>query len=439
MRNNSFFIVTIGLLLVLSNSYGQEPVSVVEKFGSCFEGYFGHGDVDCRIELDNLTSGEIKCIVDNKISQTQKKGTGSVEIDTYFNYFELWAEKGNINVRLDDVVWEKNFKVPTAYNEKSKEPLNFVRGNLKVNGYVNYDCSDLYFVRGGKITEIVDFNDDLSLGNAVRLYSERKYDEAFQIFRTLAYKDCANYKAQYYTAVMELKKQGCDFLDSKIRDMEAAWWCLKGLLSSGYYAAQDLAKLAYRFSVTDKGFPYSGLPYGIMSLRYERPFNHGLMVSRGKNGLFGYVDERNSVIIPHRYPFAFRFDDIGLALVVDGNRKMGYINKRGETVIPLIYDGGCSKFVDKKSFVISGEWLCLIDAEGQILRRISGYNDIKSVVVDNHVMAKKNQKGQVLYDILDFDGNIIHSDCDRIETYQDGITVIGYKEGKSVFSGSIKW
>ena len=111
---------------------------------------------------------------------------------------------------------------PDIKNKKDNEPpLKCVTADLMVkNKDINFNGSDMFMLRGNMITGIVDNNNDLSIGKAIRLYSQHKYEEAFRMFRTLAYQDIFNYEAQYYLAVMEIKKQGCSYLSPKVRDKE---------------------------------------------------------------------------------------------------------------------------------------------------------------------------------------------------------------------------
>ena len=53
------------------------------------------------------------------------------------------------------------------------------------------------------------------LGNAMRLYNEKNYDEAFKLFRHIAYTNRNALKARYYTAVMLITGKGCKNIDRK--------------------------------------------------------------------------------------------------------------------------------------------------------------------------------------------------------------------------------
>ena len=69
------------------------------------------------------------------------------------------------------------------------------------------------------------------------------------------------------------------------------------------------------------------------------------------DGKYGYINERGEMVIPCQYDSAGNFSSNGLARVkIDG--KYGYINEKGEVVIPAEYsyvtmDGGGLIFVKK--------------------------------------------------------------------------------------------
>lgn len=52
----------------------------------------------------------------------------------------------------------------------------------------------------------------------------------------------------------------------------------------------------------------------------------------------GFINKQGKVIIKEQYNVAFPFDDKGIAMVQNWNKKWGRINKRGEVVTPFIYD-----------------------------------------------------------------------------------------------------
>jgi hypothetical protein len=76
----------------------------------------------------------------------------------------------------------------------------------------------------------------------------------------------------------------------------------------------------------------------LTSFRFEDIdyFNEGLAAVSPKHGKFGYIDTTGKLVIKLKYDFAKEFHN-GLAGVEIKN-KWGYINRKGELVIPPIYD-----------------------------------------------------------------------------------------------------
>ncbi len=56
-----------------------------------------------------------------------------------------------------------------------------------------------------------------------------------------------------------------------------------------------------------------------------------------ENGLYGYINKEEKILIPAKFTFAKRFSSDGLAKVIEPNKKFGFINKKGEYVLPPQY------------------------------------------------------------------------------------------------------
>lgn len=67
--------------------------------------------------------------------------------------------------------------------------------------------------------------------------------------------------------------------------------------------------------------------------REARPYYEGLALVRDRG--FGFIDKKGEIVIPIQYDIAYSFSN-GLALV-NKDRKYGFIDKFGQTVIPLKY------------------------------------------------------------------------------------------------------
>lgn len=416
--------ILINLMFVLTlqyvNTYAQStPDKIVNRFGdSLTEWCKTKDDHTYRTQLNTLVQGAVSCRVDDGImklfveaDETGFLSPGTADIDSYLNGF-AHAISDNVKYKHDLAVWRTDMKEPTAFNDKSEAPLNFVSMYINVDGAINYSGTDLFFVRGGQITKIIDFIDPNSIGKAIELYSKNKYEEAFRIFRSLAYSDPSNFTAQYYTAVMEIKNQGCHFLDKKVRDIEAAWWITRGTLANKLkndWATGRLEKLCIRFGIETelKTLPYSNIKDELFFqiIFPQKLISNGLMAYKDKKGKYGYIDENGKTVIPCKYFLALPFDKNGLALVSNGE-KCGYVNKNGVEVIPLRYKNGMRQFVDGKTFVLDNEDLLLIDESGQILKNLgTGFSGFTWEFFNGCCYALN--KNSNLYYLFDTNGEMV--------------------------------
>jgi hypothetical protein len=93
-----------------------------------------------------------------------------------------------------------------------------------------------------------------------------------------------------------------------------------------------------------------------------KEYSEGLTVCYGENGLYGFLDKNQKVIIDFNYEFAENFSD-GLSLV-RLNRMFGFINKENNKVIPLIFDNAFT-FKNGKALVEKDKREYYIDLKGE--------------------------------------------------------------------------
>lgn len=318
--------------------YAQTPEKTVEAFGETMKNWCKTGDIDYRIKLNQLVSGEngtIKCLVNDKImdwiAANDTKGlipkTGTRELASYLNGFE---EKlvNNATFRMSNYKWDKTFTVPDALGRnRDDSPLYFVTADISTNGALNISDNDRFFVRGGLITKIMSTGGDNSMEKALQLFNKRKNKEAFRLFRKIAYSDPNNQDAQYYLATMEILKRGTSELNKDIRDTEACYWILRGKGKGNY----DMEQLYLRYM--DKKAPcYYRLNFYDMLDNMQIPSN-GLIPFKGKSGKWGYENEDGNVVIEEMYDKAFPFNIDSLACVQKAN-KYFYINKDNQKQCP---------------------------------------------------------------------------------------------------------
>ena len=84
-----------------------------------------------------------------------------------------------------------------------------------------------------------------------------------------------------------------------------------------------------------------------------------------KDSLYGYIDKKGKIIISPQYTDADLFSE-GLAAVSNG-KKYGFINSRGDTIIPFIYDETFLGFNNGLSDVTLCDSCGFIDKKGRIV------------------------------------------------------------------------
>lgn len=450
MNCKNILFVVLALFLSQNICVAQSShENVVKTFGDYMYEWSSTKNFSYLEKIDKLVQGSKACRVDDGLAQIfvnqDKSGlisSGTMVMDKYLNYIDH-AIGDNFVYNHGKPVWQKDYTEPVAFNDKSEAPLYFVSMDISTKGAVNFSGTDLFFVRDGQITKIVDFHDENSLAKAIALYSSRKYEEAFRLFRKLAYEDPNNFDAQYYTAVMEVKKQGCGFLNSKFRDLEAAWWLTRGAVSNSIekdWAKERMAKVFTRFDVDEKLLPFNtrGKQFYIYSLMTKKPVSYGVMVYKNKKGLYGCMDESGHSIAPCVYQLVNPFDKSGHALVIK-NGKVGYIDTKGNEVISPKFDFGVTEFYNGKTFVIQGENLLLIDDKGNILKEVGkGYDALEGIFVDGK--AYVHHKTSKLWYVHDEEGNITSVEKETFSIdYKKFCYFKNNPDGKRILEEYISW
>jgi len=426
------------LLLYGANSHAQNSAQVVKDFGIAMQEWIKTDNIAIRIEkLDKITEGKTKCRINDEVTkQMHKKDEGlysdELYASIYLDQFRDHVIKSSLGqtFQLDNIQVRPDVVIPT-YGE---ELPSFVSADLTLTGFYNCNTTDLFFVRGNNITKIIDYLSEESLGKAIALYSQRKYDEAFRIFRKLAYADFTNFDAQYYTVVMELKKQGCGHLDKNFRDQELTWFILKN-----YYAANvDFINLMMRFNnIDDSKLAYAQVKGDDSEWisRFFQPASSGRMMSFSKKkNKCGFIDENGKLVIGYKYKVAFPFHD-DLALVVNDANKIGFIDKDGKEVIPIIYKDAFWNFHKGRNFCLDADDnVVLIDKTGKVLKVIGHYKFYNPGDPIGQYVALFKEKG--IFDVYDYDGNLVFSECDSwsansktgmITIKKNGIQKVEYK------------
>lgn len=400
------FAITPSLL------YANKEVELVNQYGDFLAQFLATDNQRLRESIYGLApDGDIAerekcmhCLVDNGMSKILSLDEtdgfkGDCQIETYLN--KLTLEKHRLKFSHSYPILLKDYKEPVAYTDKKEDTRYFVKMDVSFKGDINYSGTDIFFVQGGKIVKIVD--SESSIAKAIQLYSSRKYEEAFRIFRNLAYQSPRNFEAQYYTAVMEIKKQGCHYLGSKVRDMEAAWWITRGKVATSFsWERERLEKLYFKFQVDSDMLPFSNLGRNLfVSLLTTTKFMSEARVPfKDRTGRYGFLNENGEIVVDAKYTFVSPFDPCGLAMVIkDG--KVGYIDKGGDVKIPMEYENCMFQWIDGKTFVIKEGKLQIISKDGDTVKVLGeGYDGVCSYFFGKVAFAhNKNSNKWYLHDM----------------------------------------
>lgn len=439
MKKYIFILSLMGL--IASNAQAQQPVDVVQKFGTAMQQWCNTDEIEYHEQAMKLASGKIKCLVDDKITQdavandqSQLLTNGTQEIVSYLNIFQDAIMQGQ-KYDMSNVKARPDFVEPTAF--KNDTPPSFVSADLALSGKLVYDVTDIFYVRDGKITKIIDYSSDNSLGKALELYSNKKYhDEAFKMFRKLAYADYGNFDAQYYMVVMEINEQGCDYLDKKVRDKEATWFIAKNC----YAHNQNTVDLATKFPLDEKQMDYAHYPslYEWM-LRCKQPAQSGLMMSfDAKTMTAGFVNESGRLVIPYgKYSVVFPYHE-GRSLVVSKvTKRCGFIDEKGEETVPMIYQNAICDFYKGRTWCVKDGDAYLVDNQGKVLKTVLKHGRLCAFApVGKYAMLFKADE---TFDIYDYNGNLCFEDYTSWSFSSGKGLVIMKKEGAEDVKYKIEW
>lgn len=179
---------------------------------------------------------------------------------------------------------------------------------------------------------------------AARCFQEKKYKQAYDLYEQAAIRD--DMDAQYALANMLWKRQGCSEYGLFATINMTKFWLKK--IYFKYIGAQGVRIYEiglYRPVNEMINIVFHDEPE-FFSDAEDKPFNSNLMKYKipGKD-LYGFIDMKGDVVIPAIYGGALAFSD-GLAAVCKNN-KWGYINTKGEIVIPIQYDNyNTSSFIN---------------------------------------------------------------------------------------------
>ena len=140
---------------------------------------------------------------------------------------------------------------------------------------------------------------------------------------------------------------------------------------------------------------------------------HNGLKSFEKNGLYGFVDQNNNVVIDPQYKYVQEFYNENRAIVSTDGKKYGVINRRGTYVIKPLFDDITSLTLSSDLYrVQKNEEVGIIDSIGTIVVKNGVYDDIDYNGYYGFVKVRKENK----WGFVDIMGTeIVNPQYDEIE------------------------
>ena len=163
------------------------------------------------------------------------------------------------------------------------------------------------------------------------------------------------------------------------------------------------------------------------------------------NAKWGYIDSKGEEVIPLVYDSASFFRE-GLAVVAkedsEGNAKRGYIDSKGEEVIPLIYDNTVGGFqegiaaVTKEDSEGNRNW-GYINKEGEeVIPFVYSNIGIEGFQEGIAAVAKEDSEGNAKWGYINKEGvEVIPFVYDEAEGFQEGLAAVVKEDSE----GNAKW
>ncbi len=505
-----FKVLSIILLCLATHVKAQNnPEKVVSSFGEALSSWCSTNEIVYREKIDELCSGPKKCRVEDKIHAEYqiKRGLTNYEtfvLDSYMNMFQSLMSK-SVNYQMSNVKVVGSDEMPDG-------TLTFISADIKVSGALDHTVTDLFLVRNNKITGIYSYSSSLGFshlnGRLINALLNGRYKYVHL---------CISNSGCYTIVKNEADK--CGLIDAKGEVIVPCIWddvLFFGDFVHGYKFSlnpdeevegrsitYDLRYGGTRTPLYHVGYDYTTYgevltfsddlavamykdgKYGYLRYNdntynvlymwdYASPFCDGFalvefygthmiidknfnpkkfnpILQDAKNyticgrlskglvrvqdrftGRYGFINIKGELIIPCIYNVADNFSSDGLCTVLLGS-KFGCINTKGEIVIPFIYDS-LSKF--ENGYIIAGKdgRETLLGIDGKPLSGFSWEYDEVRRIYEGFARFEKDGK----YGFLTATGEVaVPAKYDYAYDFSNGIACIEItnEEGKRKYGG----
>lgn len=383
------WVMLVSLCADAANSFA-EPEMVVVEFVDCLNKWLTTNDAKAQFKLKNLVNKDNFRIDDaisaKKFASDTRLSDSQLTLGMFNSYISDLAKHRSVRAEVRNVKWLKKMNIPGNDVVGKDDKLYLVDATVVLTGREKIVAEDVFYIRNNVIVQIISKSG--SKVEALELYSKGKYEEAFNLFRKLAFEKYLNFEERFFLMVMEFKKQGCNHLNKVFRDSEAVW-LFQHFCSIRCF--RPIYSFAGRYHVSGFAIP------DVITLCYK-PAEYDLIYSYDKKTKkFGFINSRGDLVVPRLYSFVFPYTN-GYANVCE-NSKFGFIDSRGNTVVKCEWDATTPCFqkttAGLRAFAIKNHKLYMIDECGHILRSYNGeYDSFGTVCTADFavVVSEKNAK-----------------------------------------------
>lgn len=418
-------------------AHSAPAIDIVKDFGESLENWCKTKDSKYQIHIESLVANQKvdgkDCRISDRIINENSPEDIRKDINVYTMIFKSHIHDGlsvnYSNIKLDHA---PEFSTP-VFGQSSDSPV-CVSCDIHVEGALNYDTKDIFYIRSGKIVAIGDYYADMTFNNAFLLLKQKRYQDALDIFEEIyhARSDIGqSLNARDFVLSILLKRSkklsyGKYARMYKISHIVDKYYLGKTqnlpLLDADNYdialrsSKEFKRRIAYFPSGLDKAIPYSESVNGDWNIGcyYRHVFRNYRDVPKKrftiyKDGMYGFADEYDNIIIPPQYQFAYPFDEkVGLALVKHFNGGWGYVDMQGRARTNQNYASGSDVWYNNKTFVrSSSDEVLLIDNYGNIVKQLNYFGFSHAHPCSTHgeeILMMGNDESSA---IVDFDGNVI--------------------------------
>lgn len=284
---------------------------------------------------------------------------------------------GNQENKVSNIIRYNISNKKISYIEKASFSTSDSDVNLLLNNHLAYSTS--------KLNEI-----------AARCYGEKKYEQAYKLYEQAAIR--GDLWSQLRLAQMLDQRIGCQDYAEFATNRMAKFWIkkiyFKYLKAYGIQIHEDrIYKPAWEMIA--KLF---GNHYRFNADKEETPFNSNLMLYNEPDQDKIFFDKSGKQAIPQKFKSAFAFSE-GLASVSENGKQFGYINPKGEIVIPFIYEqispfinGTASVGLSKENNGVPAKQYFIINQKGERISEIYDYVNWRNTKNELLMPAKRGGK-----------------------------------------------